>query len=453
MPKQLSFNKKRALQLLAFFVCAGVAFHCILPNNAVDKARYFMNIEPAGFVVPKSVVEWTFNEEEDSENHHAYNHKWVGFSHIDPDVNCTKAFAGGVKNIDYNNTVNTTFPYQYTDLSQNCSAFRSTLGFQRYPRPTAEELEFPLAFSIIFHKDLDQVVFLLRAIYHPHNTYCLHPDAKVSVEFLQAVQAVAECLPGVFVASKLQNIHYEGYSRLQADINCMTDLVHSNVQWKYFMNLPGQEFPLRTNLEMVRILKLFNGSNDIEGIVRFKMSERYQFKWAEERNQTSGDVLKVRVGGRNPPPPHNFTVVKGSAYGTFSRAFVEYIIHDQEARDLLEWSRAVLSPDEYYWATLHHSGRVPGGFMGDPEKKTWLSAYTLWLGTRKCSHFVRYICIFGIENINFLATLPNFFANKFHISYKPAGLHCMDQWLFDRTVAKDVRDLDYYKHTHVARGH
>jgi len=36
-------------------------------------------------------------------------------------------------------------------------------------------------------------------------------------------------------------------------------------RYRYFINLTGQEFPLRTNLELVRIARIFNGSNDIAG--------------------------------------------------------------------------------------------------------------------------------------------------------------------------------------------
>ena len=57
--------------------------------------------------------------------------------------------------------------------------------------------------------------------------------------------------------------------------------------------------------------------------------------------------------------------MKGSAYGTFSRAFAEYVIRDTQARDLLKWMEHVYSPDEYYWSTLHYSGRVPGGYTGE----------------------------------------------------------------------------------------
>ena len=45
----------------------------------------------------------------------------------------------------------------------------------------------------------------------------------------------------------------------------MKDLVGSNVKWKYLINLASQAFPMKTNEELVQILKIFNGSNDIAG--------------------------------------------------------------------------------------------------------------------------------------------------------------------------------------------
>ena len=37
-----------------------------------------------------------------------------------------------------------------------------------------------------------------------------------------------------------------------------------NPNWKYYLNLASQAFPLKTNAELVTILKTYNGSNDIE---------------------------------------------------------------------------------------------------------------------------------------------------------------------------------------------
>ena len=36
-------------------------------------------------------------------------------------------------------------------------------------------------------------------------------------------------------------------------------------EWRYFINLTGQEFPLKTNKELVRILSHYHGANDIAG--------------------------------------------------------------------------------------------------------------------------------------------------------------------------------------------
>ena len=51
---------------------------------------------------------------------------------------------------------------------------------------------------------------------------------------------------------------------LKADITCMTDMLNINSNWKYYLNIASQAFPLKTNAELVKILKTYNGSNDIE---------------------------------------------------------------------------------------------------------------------------------------------------------------------------------------------
>ena len=38
--------------------------------------------------------------------------------------------------------------------------------------------------------------------------------------------------------------------------------------FRYFINLTGQEFPLKTNGEIVEILKILNGANNMEGTIQ-----------------------------------------------------------------------------------------------------------------------------------------------------------------------------------------
>lgn len=46
----------------------------------------------------------------------------------------------------------------------------------------------------------------------------------------------------------------------------MEDHLQNSIRWKYLLNIAGQSFPLMSNLEMVRVLKAYNGANDLEGI-------------------------------------------------------------------------------------------------------------------------------------------------------------------------------------------
>ena len=211
---------------------------------------------------------------------------------------------------------------------------------------------------------LTQLARLLRAIYRPHNVYCVHVDAQSAKDFMAAVTSLVSCFDNVRLASRLERVVYAGFSRLQADINCMKDHNQSSIQWRYLINTAGQAFPLRTNAELVKILQLYNGSNDIEGLYGARILRgRFQNEWIED-----GGGLK-KTGKRNPPPPDDIDIVRGSAYGVFSRNFVRFIIEDRRALNLLEWSRKTWSPDEFYWSTLHHTYsnphlHTPGAFSG-----------------------------------------------------------------------------------------
>ena len=83
------------------------------------------------------------------------------------------------KKYSYSNPRHPIQDSEFIELTKNCSTFKTERGYTDIP-VSKEELAFPLAFSILFHKDLEQVENLLRTIYRPHNWYCLHLDADAS---------------------------------------------------------------------------------------------------------------------------------------------------------------------------------------------------------------------------------------------------------------------------------
>ena len=68
--------------------------------------------------------------------------------------------------------------------NSTCTTLRN--GF--VSKATKEEQNYPIAFTIMIYKDIEQVYRLLRAIYRPSNYYCIHVDLKVCyVSFLIAI--------------------------------------------------------------------------------------------------------------------------------------------------------------------------------------------------------------------------------------------------------------------------
>jgi Core-2/I-Branching enzyme len=148
----------------------------------------------------------------------------------------------------------------------NCDCFRHHFGFMTSfnERVTEEELRFPVAFSLLTYDNMEQTMRLLRLIYRPHNLYCLHVDAKSPPSMHRTARRAVSCIKNVVLAAPAIEVSWGTVSVLEAELLCARKLLESkSVGWKYFINLVGRDFPLRTNLELVRILKAYNGTNDV----------------------------------------------------------------------------------------------------------------------------------------------------------------------------------------------
>jgi hypothetical protein len=153
---------------------------------------------------------------------------------------------------------------------KHVSDCRRFIADRRYAMRPAnlEEAVYPLAFSVMLFKDVQPFERLLRAIYRPQNVYCVHVDKKSPASVHAAVHVITRCFENVFVSHEMFDVEWGKFSLLEPELSCMKELLERNKKWKYLINLTGQEFPLKTNWEIVRILKVFNGANNLEGTVK-----------------------------------------------------------------------------------------------------------------------------------------------------------------------------------------
>ena len=161
---------------------------------------------------------------------------------------------------------NTTFisATEYFWRTENCDCLLSDLDYFVSPEDsTDEERQFPIAFSLLTYENLEQTERLLRLIYRPHNIYCIHLDAKSSPVVRDGLEAIAACLDNVFIAKPAISTDWGKISIVHAELLCMRQLLVLHKRWKYFINLVGRDFPLRTNYELVKILQAYDGANDV----------------------------------------------------------------------------------------------------------------------------------------------------------------------------------------------
>ncbi|XP_055451125.1 N-acetyllactosaminide beta-1,6-N-acetylglucosaminyl-transferase isoform X1 [Psammomys obesus] len=299
-----------------------------------------------------------------------------------------------------------------------------------------EEAAFPLAYAMVIHKDFSTFERLFRAIYTPQNVYCVHVDEKASREFKGAVRQLLQCFPNAFLASETERVVYGGFSRLQADLNCMKDLVASEVPWKYVLNTCGQDFPLKTNKEIVSYLKRFKGKNITPGVLPPQHAVD-RTKYVHQERTGKGGFFMKKTNTLKAPPPHQLTIYFGTAYVALTRDFVNLIMSDKRAIDLLEWSKDTYSPDEHFWVTLNRIPGVPGAmpnasWMGNLRAVKWMDMEDKHGGCH--GHYVHGICIYGNGDLKWLINSQSLFANKFELNTYPLTVECLELRHRERTL-------------------
>lgn len=326
-------------------------------------------------------------------------------------------------------------------LTSNCLRYIRSRDYGAI-HVSEEERDFPIAYSLVVHKSAWVVERIIRVLYSPSNIFCIHYDQKSSAQFIEAMEGLARCLPNVFIASKRESVIYASITRLKADLNCLSDLLGSEVKWKYVINLCGQDFPLRSNIELVSELRKLNGANMLE-TCRPSEYKKARFSFHHELREANFEYhrLPVKTQQKKNPPPHGIEMFIGNAYFVLSREFVMYVNSTPLVKDFLAWSEDTYSPDEHFWATLVRVPGVPGGVqrsqpdITDLMSKTRLVKWQYQEGSLypSCSGtHIRSVCIYGAAELRWLLNYGHWFANKVDPKVDPILIQCLEEKLKEK---------------------
>uniref|UniRef100_A0A3B3CWV5 Glucosaminyl (N-acetyl) transferase 3, mucin type n=1 Tax=Oryzias melastigma TaxID=30732 RepID=A0A3B3CWV5_ORYME len=330
------------------------------------------------------------------------------------ECNCSSILEGDQEALDKAKVLTITREFQkrvkipneyYVNATKDCKIFIKNRKYITFPLSKEEE-DFPLAYSMIVHHKVQNFERLLRAIYAPQNFYCIHVDKKAEPSVFNAILAITSCFPNVFL-----------------------------------------DFPLKTNLEMVRMLKLLNGGNSME-------SENMppEKKWRVTNAHQIVDGKIQAKGEAKSPSPFNLPIMSGNAYFVASRGYIHSVLHDKRIQVLIEWMKDTYSPDEAIWATIQRIPGVPGSTR--PNRKydvsdiNALARLVKWQwheGSQDSldalypvchGNHVRAICVYGAGDLQWLLENHHFFANKFDTDTDPIAIYCLERYLRKKALAQ-----------------
>ena len=346
--------------------------------------------------------------------------------------------------------VNSESDEEFLKTLSNCSHIVEEYSSNFYVSP--EEENFPLAYILVVYTNVRQVLRLLKVIYRPHNLYCIHPDAKAP-NTVSSFQAISHCLDNVFVASKLEKVYYAHHTILDAQLNCMQDLMGYNPsRWRYTINLCGRELPLRTNREIVQSLVNLNGSSAVDSFEVPESDGHTVYKYL-----LSAGVVK-RTQMKLGPVPYGIKLYKSITYIATSRPFVSFLLTDIKSTALRKYLEDARSSEEHFYSTLYKLPGVPGGPPNNSgvvpvvDACTWLySKYAKLRLHEMCKGRIAHgVCILSIGDLPMVyskgvnAHRPTFFFNKYFMEWDHVVMDCMEQRIVEQNILEYQHDCSLY---------
>ena len=285
-----------------------------------------------------------------------------------PDIhaNCTLLFEGDELEVKRVQNASNLWPIKEHILNFtkwvkehiNCTNYKIELEDNVYI--TKDEVRFPLAFSLIVHNSPFQVFRLLKVIYRPHNIYCIHYDVRTSTVMKQLFNNLATCFDNIIIPNNIMKVRWGHHSLMEAQMNCFRDLLtnHHKYPWHYVITLCGKELPLRTNREIVLLLKTLRGTSAVRAFPTPQLEhKRYERKWIEDDNRLARYLPTQEEAG---PIPYNLTIYKSMVYFALTPGFVNYVLNDTVAVALSKFLRDAYIPEEHFYSTLF---MIPGKLL------------------------------------------------------------------------------------------
>ena len=265
---------------------------------------------------------------------------------------------------------------------------------------TATTEQVTIAYFILVHRFPEQFKRLFKALYHPENHYLIHLDKKTGIGIYEDIKDFLTDFPNTYILES-ENVVWGGYSMVQAELNGMKYLLKLNLAWDFFINLSGQDYPLKSQKIIREYLTKNQGGNFIkianQITVRPETMNRIENYFVETDNGFSGIPYK-RAYLKDVIP------YIGGQWMILTRECCKFICNSEEVKKFEDYYLNTLIADESFFQTVLMNTSFDGKLINDDKRAIiWIPYGDIKLRPKT----------FTEDDIKFLLVGDNLFARKF----------------------------------------
>ncbi len=205
-----------------------------------------------------------------------------------------------------------------------------------------------IAYFIMIHHKPDIFKAMFEKIYTRDQFYLIHIDRKAKEEFTEEIQQYLIHFPNVYILESM-NIVAGGFSIIQAELNAMEFLLNVTPEWDYFINLSGEDYPLKSQTIIRQFLTMNNGRNYLfyydQKFYRPDTLKRIQNHFTELSHKISSLIYKRAF-------MEGVTPYIGGKWFIFTRETCSFLTNNKRVMDFEDYYLHTLLPAESFFQTV-----------------------------------------------------------------------------------------------------
>ncbi|GKX61623.1 Core-2/I-Branching enzyme [Pragia fontium] len=258
-----------------------------------------------------------------------------------------------------------------------------------------------IAYLILVHRYPEQFKRLFSAIYNKDDHYLIHVDKKSGTGLLKNIRDYLTHYPNATLLESEKAV-WGGFSLVNIELRGMRKLLESGIKWTFFINLSGQDFPLKSSQFIHNYLTSHIGKDFI------KLSEQYKTRpetrhRIEEYVTDSGNEIIANPEKKRSFMPGVIPYI-GNQWFILSRKFCEFLTYSPEVDRFIDFYRHTLIADEGFFQTVIMNTSYQASIINDDKREIdWIPMGKIKLRPRD----------YTILDADLLQNTPNLFARKF----------------------------------------